>query len=252
MRILLLCATLALAAPRVLAAQPGEPPSPLVVAGRVLDVSSGEPVADAVVRLPDVGVAGLSDADGYFLLRGVPTGTHPWEISRLGYATWREELEAAGDEVYTVRLLPRSEVLQGLLVVADRLENRRLSSGMSARVLERGEVVRSGGGDLPTFLQARLGAPLVSCGESDPEHNCTWVRGRLMEIVVFLDEQRAPGGISQLHGLDPAEVQSIEVFAGGAMLRVYTVGFMERAARGRVMLLPLPYFSGGPELHPAG
>jgi iron complex outermembrane receptor protein len=250
-RHLLLCATLALAAPGALAAQPGQPPPALVVAGRVLDVTSGEPVANAVVRLPDVGVFGLSDADGYFLLRGVPAGTHPWEISRLGYASWREELEAAGDEVYTVRLLPRAEVLQGLLVVADRLQDRRLSSGMSARVFERGEVIRAGGGDLPAFLQSRLGTPLVSCG-TDPELNCTWVRGRLMEIRVFLDEQLALGGISQLHGLDPAEVQSIEVFAGGAMLRVYTVGFMERAASGRVMLLPLPYYGGVPELHPAG
>jgi hypothetical protein len=249
MRCLPACLALLLASAVSLAAQSPEPG--LVVAGRVLDVNSGEPVADAVVRLSDVGVVAQTNPEGYFLLRGVPAGTHPWEISRIGYASWNEELEAADDEVYTVRLLPRSEVLEGLVVVADRFQLRRLSSGMSAHVIERAEVVRSAGGDIPAFLQSRLGAPLVSCGNQDPEHNCTWVRGRLATIHVYLDEQPAPAGVGQLHGLDPASVHSIEVFAGGAMVRVYTMDFMERAARKRVVLGPLPFMSGVPELHPA-
>ena len=247
MRSLFLIVPLLLA--RSLAAQ-GAPSSgaatpPVEVTGRVLDGATGEPIAEAVVRLTDADALAVSDSAGRFVLR-VPGGTHPWAISRIGYSTWNEDVEAEAGDEFTIRLLPKPEVLEGLVVVGDRFRDRRAASGMSVRVLEGAEVARTAGGDLHAYVQARLGVPLMTCGEQDPEQNCAWLRGDKVEIKVFVDEQPATDGLSRLHAIPPTDVHSIEMFTGGTMIRVYTTWFMERAARGRVTLMPLPYNPGLP------
>ena len=245
MRPLTLLAALPLVLAGPLHAQRTEAP-PFEVGGRVLDAATQEPIADAVVRLTDAPVLAVTDSSGRFLLRGVPTGTHSWQISRIGYAAWTEDVEVTEEDELTIRLLPQPEVLQGLVVVGDRFRDRRLASGMTSRVIERAEVARAAGGDLHAFLQVRLGVPLMRCGSQDLEKNCAWLRGNQVEIMVFIDEQRASGGLSQLHGLPPFDVHSIELYTGGTMIRVYTEQFIARAARGGVTLLMVPYNPGIP------
>lgn len=252
------------------AAAPAEAPRRLEIPGRVLDATTGEPLAGAVVRLTDGDALAVTDSAGGFLLRSIPPGTHPWQISRLGYATWNEDVEVdPEDEAFTIRLLPRPRVLEGLVVVAGRLSSRRATSGMSVDVLEHSEVVRTAGSDLYIFLQSRLGVPIVSCGSSvadaanagrrhapapaDPvnsgdevEKNCAWVRNTRVQIAVYIDEERATNGLSQLRGVPPSDVHSIEVYSGGSMIRVYTEAFVQRSARDGLNLLPLPYSPGLP------
>ena len=247
MRPLTLLAALPLVLAGPLHAQRAEA-RPFEVGGRVLDATSQEPIVDAVVRLTDAQVLAVTDSSGRFLLRGVPTGTHSWQISRIGYAVWTEDVEVTEDDELTIRLLPQPRVLQGLVVVGNRFRDRRLASGMTSRVIERAEVARAAGGDLHGFLQARLDVPLMSCGAQDQERNCAWLRGDQVEIKVFIDEQRASGGLSQLHALPPHDVHSIELYSGGTMIRVYTEQFVARAARVGVTLLPVPYDPGLPRV----
>jgi hypothetical protein len=218
------------------------------VVGRVLDAVTQEPIADAVVRLSDAAVLAVTDSGGGFVLDAVPAGTHGWRISRIGYAGWSEDLEVTEADELTIRLLPQPEVLEGLVVIGDRFRDRRLASGMTSRVIERAEVARAAGGDLHAFLQVRIGVPLMSCGGQDLEKNCAWLRGSKVEIKVFIDEQRASGGLSQLHALPPHDVHSIELYTGGTMIRVYTEQFVARAAREGVTLLPVPYDPGLPRV----
>lgn len=267
MRRLCLPITLLLAAP--LAAQqptaPAQASRRLEVAGHVLDATTNEPLVGAVVRLTDGGALAVTDTAGAFVLRSVPTGSHPWQISRLGYATWIEDVEADAEEEYTIRLLPRPQVLEGLTVVADRLSSRRATSGMTVDVLEHGEIVRTAGSDLYTYVQTRLGIPLVGCSNAEPanrrqarpdaqavnnpeevEKNCAWIRGNRVQIDVYIDEERATDGLTQLHATPPSDIHSIEVYSNGSMIRVYTEAFIQRAAKDGLTLLPLPYSPGLP------
>jgi hypothetical protein len=132
-------------------------------------------------------------------------------------------------------------------------------------------VVRTAAGDLYTFLQTRLGVPLVSCpgikqsaatsgrtptrapAEADPvssgdevEKNCAWLRGSRVQVAVYVDEVRGTGGLSQLRATPPADVHSVELFSGGTMIRVYTVDFIQRSAKSGLTLLPLPFSPGPP------
>lgn len=56
------------------------------IVGSVRDGATGEPVAGAVVALPDIDRAVVSDADGRYALRAVPAGPQHVTVRRMGYA----------------------------------------------------------------------------------------------------------------------------------------------------------------------
>ena len=51
------------------------------IRGEVRDADSGEVLGDVVLRLADTQVSAVSDAEGRFVLRGIPVGTHALEIT---------------------------------------------------------------------------------------------------------------------------------------------------------------------------
>src|SRR5215218_3812010 len=56
------------------------------IVGSVRDAESGEPIAGAVVALPDIDRAVVSDAAGRYTLRAVPAGPQHVSVRRIGYA----------------------------------------------------------------------------------------------------------------------------------------------------------------------
>jgi hypothetical protein len=71
-------------------------------------------------------------------------------------------------------------------------------------------------------------------------NECVFVRGRVTEPVVYVDEARMIGGLEYLKSVLPHELYMIEVYGSGRHIRAYTTRFMERAAQSR--LAPLPIF----------
>ena len=71
-----------LGAARVLLAVQATQPA---VVGIVRDGQTGEPLAGAVVALPDIDRTVLTGADGRYALRGVPPGPHHVAVRRIGY-----------------------------------------------------------------------------------------------------------------------------------------------------------------------
>lgn len=70
-----------------------------VVAGRVTDDATGEPVPSVAVRL-DSGQGVLTDESGRFLLRGVPAGSRRVEVTGIGWEPWSSDpVEVASDTV---------------------------------------------------------------------------------------------------------------------------------------------------------
>jgi hypothetical protein len=214
------------------------------VRGRVVDAVSGAPIEGAVVELSDARRKAAADATGAFVLRAVTPGTHHWVISRLGYAAWEEDSEVEDGEELTIRLLPRPQVLEGITAVASRLMLRREASGFMSRVINRNTIKLSAAPDVAVLVRNQLGLAGVPCPSrsgAEGEPRCAWVRGELVAVAVYLDEQRLAGGLADLSYYLPQEVYTIESFYGGAMVRVITDTFAARLARGQVSLLPLQY-----------
>ncbi|MFL5385874.1 MAG: carboxypeptidase regulatory-like domain-containing protein [Longimicrobiaceae bacterium] len=214
----------------------------VLVAGRVLDALSGAPIEGAVVELRDVRRKTAADSSGAFSLRAVPAGMHHWVISRLGYAAWEEDMEVEDGDEFTVRLLPRPEVLEGITAVASRLQLRRQSAGVMVRALEPGEIKLSAAPDVAALVHNRFGVSGVPCpayGGSETERTCAWIRGELIPVGVYIDERRATGGLDDLSYYLPQEIYSVEAYYGGAVIRVITDTFAARLARGQATLMPL-------------
>lgn len=64
-------------------------------------------------------------------------------------------------------------------------------------------------------------------------------RGRLTRPRVYVDEQ-APGYLEHLLTYQPHELHVIESYYGGEVIYAYTTAFVERMARSRRPLAPLP------------
>lgn len=232
-------AVLSLLLPRALAAQ-AAPAAKVEVHGHVVDATTGRPVEGAMVALDDVGSRALADTAGSFVLQNVPTGEHDWVISRVGYARWQESAEVAEGDEFTIAVLPRPEVLEGITAVASQLETRRRASGESVRALD-GDLLRLSGA--PTAVQLvhdQLGLSTTPCpGTGEPD--CSWVRGELVKVAVFVDEQPV-GGMSALASYRPQDLYTVEAYAGGQMLRVITHWYAERLARRRASLTPIHFY----------
>lgn len=65
--------------------------------GKITDAKTGRPVPDASIYITDIRSGTVSDADGNFILKNIPEGSHLIEISHVGYSTIIETITISGD-----------------------------------------------------------------------------------------------------------------------------------------------------------
>ncbi len=129
---LLVFPTLVLVSARSVSAQESSRPDKVEVSGVVLSALTGEPVA-AAIEIPGVRRTRYADASGRFSLGRLRPGSYTVVVYALGYRTLIDELVVAKGDVVTIELQPDPVVLEGVEVVVNRLEARRLSSFMNER-----------------------------------------------------------------------------------------------------------------------
>ena len=136
--------TCGIALPRPAAAQ-----SVGTLSGRVVDSRTGQPIPDVEVAVPSIGVRGLTDRDGFFVLLGIPAGGQDLVFDHLAYGrhTRQVSVEADDELVLEARLSQRAIQLVPLVVEA--------LSDFGDRVLGEGVVVAK---DTPNFIANRIGA----------------------------------------------------------------------------------------------
>jgi len=218
-------------------------PRTISVSGEVLDAVTGSPIRDVVITLPGLGRKVATDAQGRFALQNIWPGTQKWVVSGLGYARWEEDVEATEDgAVFTVRILPRPEMLQEITVVADRFKVRRAAEARSVRVVERKDILGSAGPSAFEVVAHRAGVRPMVCPSGGNDYNCTTVRGRTVQPSVFIDDVRNPGGLEALRSLIPEELYLVESYAGGRAVRVYTNWYVEKMSQMGTRLPPLAWF----------
>jgi hypothetical protein len=239
---LLLLARLALPA----GAQEAQPPAvqaPAVsnLIGYVVDATTRRPLAGALVELPAFGRRAITDAEGRFLLLNLEPGEYLIRVTLLGYEPFETVSDLArGRAVLTLALGPRPIVLPGVTAQAygfsRQIENRRLGTGVSSRVLPREQIVLSAASDARQLILNSGGLHRVACSSRSYDVDCLLVRGRAVTPSVYIDERRAMTGLEELEMYAPEDIYMVEVYGAGRHIRIYTVHFVEtRAARGQVL-----------------
>ncbi|MCX4245325.1 TonB-dependent receptor [Paraliomyxa miuraensis] len=195
------------------------PPSPCTdtVEGRVVDESTGEPVAGALVRLGEASVE--TDQTGHFELHDVCPGDHALTVERPEYHTVRQQVAVDGDTAVDVHALPREvehddHVL--VKVAATAATETRASDTLEGEALAR---TRGKG-----FADAVAGVPGVTVLRSSAGGlGKPIIRGQYgRRNLLLFDGVRHQGqewGIDHAPEIDPFSAGSITVIKGAGSIR---------------------------------
>lgn len=227
----------------------------VVVYGRVVDASTGDPVAGALVFSVDSTTTVLADSLGAFAIPLGAAGPLAVYAQQFGYLSQRFDLEAfAPSRLMVLRLEPAPFELEELTVTAEAAL-ARLVRGVEARAnaygfgpvasLDRTRLERYGGG--ATVLDViRTRAPRITECYDGTNGLCTrsrWVSFRSaypqVQVEVCVDELRSFSPLNELSNLSIESIARVEIF-GRSSVRVYTTAWMLRQARrGHTNVLPL-------------
>ncbi len=211
------------------------------VRGRVLDASTGTPIHGAYVALAGQDWGVLSDDNGRFVLRVDRASSYAVVSESLGYERRELTVRRPIPRQLTVRLDPSPIQLDGIQVMSDRFRARRMSASMSVRAFERSDLLDDPAQDVVEYLRNRMGRPLRECPFVTAFASmCTFRRGRLTPVQVYIDELPTLGGLAELENTMPQELYLVEVYGSGAQIRIYTTQFMTRMVRSGRLLNPLP------------
>jgi hypothetical protein len=116
------------------------------VPGTVLDVATGQGIADVVLRVDGTDVSAATDQDGRFVLRGLPQGQWTLRVTHLAYGSHSHEIAVAADQYVElqVRLAVEAIELEPIVVETQTARQRsERAQGSSLNVVERPQIERA-------------------------------------------------------------------------------------------------------------
>ncbi len=213
--------------------------------GRVLDAETKTPIMGALVIATAVNQGALTDSLGFFALRLERSESYALRVTQMGYAQMDITLppEAESRE-FTVALPADPLVIEGLVVVTERLANRRRGPYGVAEVLDQRQLQESALGDGYELIRSRI--PFADVCGPDTEQLCLAGRsfmGDRQTVTVCIDDRAVPGELTQtvLGSLDPRTLYMAEIYTRVGEVRLYTPGYIQRLAKEDAELMPLTF-----------
>lgn len=211
---------------------------PFEVVGSVVDAENGQALIGAWVAIEGSDWGSVTDDRGRFRIPDMTEGTLSLTVEQLGYETLTWQGDVRAGVPLALRAEPEPMVLEGLQVVTDRFETRRRAVATSVFAFGPKELSTTSQRTALEFVEVRSGASSVRCNGRRGD-TCLYVRGRVVEPVVYLDEMPVLGGLEYLDAFRPHELYMVELYSGGRHIRAYTPRFMERAAKSRLTPIAL-------------
>jgi TonB-linked SusC/RagA family outer membrane protein len=244
------------------------------ITGTVTAATSGEPITGVTVRVADTRLGAVSGADGKYRIDAVPEGTHMIRATRIGFARDSQTVTVAAGQTVTadfslhevaVRL---SEVVSiGYETTSRRELTGAVASVTSADIEEApvpqfdqaltgkaaGVTVVTSNGQPGTASEVRIrGGNSISAG-NDPLYVIDGI-----PLLQSPEELRAsgsstlevqgPSGLSPLAGLNPDDIQSIDVLKDASATSIYGA----RAANGVILITTKRGRAGTPQVNVSG
>ena len=186
-------------------------PAPIgTVTGQVTDASSGSPVATAQVYITSLGLGGLSQQNGSYLLQDVPAGTYTLHVARMGYRTTEAQVTVGGGQTVEQNFSVREEAIQldEIFVTGTRCGTQRRISAPPGWVQEQGSSITIRG-----------------FSAIEPAN----------QPLIYIDGVRvynSDGCNPRLDDIDPNDIESIEIVRGPAA----AAQFGEEASAGAIVI----------------
>lgn len=203
---------------------------PFTFRGEVRDYLTELPIPGATVQVVELRRSAVTDRNGYFELPELLPDRYTFVTSGFGYETNREPSEVGLNAFMVVRLNPMAIPLEGIEVTVERLihqlEVRRLSTPVASEVFEPETMQRTVEPDVASFVSTRTSFTIY---RDQMDRLQARLRGRPTNLRVCLDEVAVASNF--LGNLLPTELGLLEVYESLGMIRLYTNGFLSRAAK---------------------
>lgn len=217
-RVSIVLAALVLSLPLPVAAA-GQSGGGAGVAGRIVDASTGEGIAESTVVVEGDGVSRsvVADAEGRWRVAGLAPGAYRVSASRIGYAprTLPASLPRPAGASLIVALAPAALPLEALVITASRRLQRLADAPVTTELISRRDIEIARVPDLSTLLTQRLGIQLEG---GHPAGEGVMLQGLGSErVLILLDGQPLVGRLSgtlDVSRLPTSMIERIEVVKG--------------------------------------
>ena len=206
-------------APKTIRAQDGGS-----IVGEVVDDVTLEPIVGAAIAVVSHELSGVTNADGHFSLRDVPSGNISVRVEQIGYIAVVGEVEVRSNSVTFVRfpLSPLAFLLDELRVVADRPEEEAEDGGSYTEIIPDESDSARNALELLTARVPSLTVRTDAVGGSTRSEirirgNASVFRSNMPSI--YVDGARAD--IVYLEDLSATEVRRIRVLRGPSAASPY-------------------------------
>ncbi len=224
------------------------------VGGVVIHEQTGRPLPGAQVLVEGTGRGTLTDAQGRFLVPGVPGTTATLRVQMIGYRTVSQEVRV-GDTNVRIGLVETAIALDAVVVTGTPAgAERRRQIGNAVSTVNAAELVEIAPvRDMQEMLTGRVPGVFVSpsSGQVGGGQRIR-VRGQTTfslsaEPLIYIDGVRVnneastgisiqgfgSGAVSRMNDINPDEIESIEIIKGPAAATLYGT----EAARGVINII---------------
>jgi TonB-dependent SusC/RagA subfamily outer membrane receptor len=209
------------------------------IRGRVTDAVSGAPVAAAQISLVTTRLGGLTDNEGRYVLRGVPSGNVTVRVVRIGYqpATTQVQVAAGGDVTADVKLTVAAKTLDAVVTTATGEQSRKSFGNVVATVRADSLIEKAAATNVNEMLQGRVaGVQIVQGSGQTGTSSSIRIRGTsslslsneplIVIDGVRIDNSPAPGNfstqrINNFSGINPEEIESVDILKGPSASALY-------------------------------
>jgi hypothetical protein len=178
------------------------------IAGIIVDVDTGEPLAGANVVVEGLALGASADADGFFFILNLVPGTYSLTASYVGYQTTTQtEVAVSLNKTTNVDFAISSTTLEtdAIVVVSERPVVKKDLTG-SERLISSDDLAR-------TWVRT-----VEDALETQPGYFQGRIRGgNLTETVYMMDNVSLNSGLlrDNYSGVNPSTIQEVNVLTGG-------------------------------------
>jgi len=211
------------------------------VTGIIRDAETGVPVEGASVQVRGTLLTTVSNAQGQFILSGVPTAPHTLRYIAIGYAADSVPgLTVKAGESRTLDLVMHRTPLdlQEIVVTASRLSERRAETPASVAVLPFSEILARNVSTINRALEFVPGVTFNGPDQMDIRGSTGFARGVGSRVLMLLDGHpalSADGGEINFRALPVIDLARTEVVKGA-----YSALYGSNALGGVVNLITTP------------
>jgi TonB-dependent SusC/RagA subfamily outer membrane receptor len=211
------------------------------IAGRVIS-NTGQPLSEVVITIVGTERTGLTNAEGRYLILGVPAGSYEVTAQYIGFGegTQQVEIAAGGSAVADFTLQTRAVQLEGVVVTGTAIAAQRREVGNSIDLITSADIEAQGVTSVEEILRGRIQGLTISGTNATPGagaeiniRGVTSINGRTTPLIYvdgarvgsengsFEDAGLGTGAATVLQSISPNDIERIEVIKGAAASTLY-------------------------------